>query len=616
MRKTALILIALLLYIFTSGQREVPLKHLENAGAEGKVITSDANGKAEWSDGDGLKQWDEPDVGTLSTDKTLLSESTGENASITSFLNLINIGAIHYTTPEDGYFWVKIGNIGINRQFVEYEIFINSNLNYPNASVFLLNASSYHQANYSSYSVSINAIALSEDTGDSLKTVITDAGDIWITCNARWMSNVSFRVIKMTSNVVINNDFTSSCKVINIPAVISEEVSNNEGKRFVVNSFPSATHIYKLKGLSTEDYTSREKTKLAGIENNAEKNIQPDFTQTNTSSDDYIKNNPFSVNGGVINTIKELLIEGEGRLSLESYGNPNTNPRIAAGGLDVLEWEGNVRQMKLPEYGSRFLSSMGTHMLTVDANGLVFKEAKPNNNFTSTYQTKLDGIANNAEVNVNPDWLATSGDGFILNKPIIPVAEWTSTSTNLSTSKSVTIGNGLNLSNKILSGAKELKLQGGAKFYTNNVNAVLTNGPGQDALEIQPNRGIKLSAYADNTTFLDAAPEYALGLNANQDVVKFEVPEKGWKMEILAAWTPTRKAIHINSGAIATTSLATHYDIGEVFTASTGANSTLNITIPSSYPVDGSTATITLTEHSSIGFMKVAANEIIILFQK
>jgi len=42
------------------------------------------------------------------------------------------------------------------------------------------------------------------------------------------------------------------------------------------------------------------------------------------------------------------------------------------------------------------------------------------NNFTSTLKTKLDGIADGAEVNVNADWNATSGDAQILNKPTIP----------------------------------------------------------------------------------------------------------------------------------------------------------------------------------------------------
>jgi hypothetical protein len=46
------------------------------------------------------------------------------------------------------------------------------------------------------------------------------------------------------------------------------------------------------KGLSTNDYTTAEKTKLAGIASGAEVNVQSDWNETNTSSDAYIKNKP------------------------------------------------------------------------------------------------------------------------------------------------------------------------------------------------------------------------------------------------------------------------------------------------------------------------------------
>lgn len=46
------------------------------------------------------------------------------------------------------------------------------------------------------------------------------------------------------------------------------------------------------KGLSTNDYTAAEKTKLAGIAEGAEVNVQSNWTQTTTTADDYIKNKP------------------------------------------------------------------------------------------------------------------------------------------------------------------------------------------------------------------------------------------------------------------------------------------------------------------------------------
>ena len=42
------------------------------------------------------------------------------------------------------------------------------------------------------------------------------------------------------------------------------------------------------------------------------------------------------------------------------------------------------------------------------------------NDFTDALKTKLDGVQAGAEVNVNADWNAVSGDAQILNKPTIP----------------------------------------------------------------------------------------------------------------------------------------------------------------------------------------------------
>ncbi len=45
-------------------------------------------------------------------------------------------------------------------------------------------------------------------------------------------------------------------------------------------------------GLSHNDFTDTEKTKLSGIESGAEVNVQSDWSQADSSADDYIKNKP------------------------------------------------------------------------------------------------------------------------------------------------------------------------------------------------------------------------------------------------------------------------------------------------------------------------------------
>lgn len=50
---------------------------------------------------------------------------------------------------------------------------------------------------------------------------------------------------------------------------------------------------------------------------------------------------------------------------------------------------------------------------------------------TSDMVKKLNGIAAGAEVNVNADWNATTGDAMILNKPSIPTVVFESTALDL-----------------------------------------------------------------------------------------------------------------------------------------------------------------------------------------
>jgi len=67
------------------------------------------------------------------------------------------------------------------------------------------------------------------------------------------------------------------------------------------------------KGLSTNDYTTTEKDKLANIEDFAEVNVQADFLQNDNTADDFIKNKPtipvvadYILNGGYTGTAQDL----------------------------------------------------------------------------------------------------------------------------------------------------------------------------------------------------------------------------------------------------------------------------------------------------------------------
>lgn len=96
------------------------------------------------------------------------------------------------------------------------------------------------------------------------------------------------------------------------------------------------------KGLSTNDYTDAEKTKLSGIESGAEVNVQSDWNQTDNTKDDYIKNKPSSevksatdtfttVNGGLL---EECIIKLEPVQSGSGDPSPD-NVRPITGHMEV-----------------------------------------------------------------------------------------------------------------------------------------------------------------------------------------------------------------------------------------------------------------------------------------
>ena len=130
--------------------------------------------------------------------------------------------------------------------------------------------------------------------------------------------------------------------------------------------------------------------------------VQSDWNQNNNQEPDYIKNKPTipaaQVNSdwNAVSGVAEIL-------------NKPTIPSIS--GLATVTYVDQQDALKVDKVTGYGLSQ---------------------NDFTNTLKTKLDGIQDGAEVNVNADWNATSGDAQILNKPTIPAAQvnsdWNATS--------------------------------------------------------------------------------------------------------------------------------------------------------------------------------------------
>ena len=199
----------------------------------------------------------------------------------------------------------------------------------------------------------------------------------------------------------VNSDWNATsgvAEILNKPTIPAEQVNSDwnatTGKAQILNkpTIPSiaglatityvdtqdALKVDKIagKGLSTNDFTNTLKTKLDGIQDGAEVNVNADWNAV--SGDAQILNKP-------------------------------TIPSIA--GLATITYVDTQDALKVDKVAGKGLST---------------------NDFTNTLKTKLDGIQDGAEVNVNADWNATSGDAQILNKPTIPSAQvnsdWNATS--------------------------------------------------------------------------------------------------------------------------------------------------------------------------------------------
>lgn len=165
------------------------------------------------------------------------------------------------------------------------------------------------------------------------------------------------------------------------------------------------------KGLSTNDYTTTEKNKLAGIAAGAEVNVQSNWNETNTGSDAFILNKPTK--------LSQFTNDGDGTagsaFATEDYADQH------GGKIDVIKVNGTAQTITNKTVDISVPTK--TSDLTNDSNFAVDANyVHTDNNFTTTLKNKLNGIATGAEVNVQSDWNVTdtSSDAFIKNKPTIP----------------------------------------------------------------------------------------------------------------------------------------------------------------------------------------------------
>lgn len=250
----------------------------------------------------------------------------------------------------------------------------------------------------------------SVDTGVGLTGgAITSSGTIKADLVSDTYSTEASESITQTSGrqYAVNPDANGKLSV-NVPWT-------DEGKTYTAGT---NVQISSSNVISATDTTYESKTAASGgtavslvttgekyTWNQAEPNVQSDWNAT--SGDAKILNKPTNVSA-FTNDAGYLTSFTETDPTVPSWAKQSSKPTYTASEVGALPDTTSIPSK--------------TSDLTNDSNFVADASyVHTDNNYTSTEKSKLSGIAAGAEVNVQSDWNATSGDALILNKPTIPV---------------------------------------------------------------------------------------------------------------------------------------------------------------------------------------------------
>ena len=175
------------------------------------------------------------------------------------------------------------------------------------------------------------------------------------------------------------------------------------------------------------NFTDNDKDKLDGIEAGAEKNVQADWNQSDSSADDYIKNKP-SIPAA---QVQSDWSQSDSQAVDYIKNKPNLATVATSGSYDDLSDKPSIPAAQVQSDWNQTNSSAVDYIKNKPSN--LVQDANyvhTDNNFTDNDKDKLDGIEAGAEKNVQADWNQSnsSADDYIKNKPTIPQpvqSDWT-----------------------------------------------------------------------------------------------------------------------------------------------------------------------------------------------
>lgn len=177
------------------------------------------------------------------------------------------------------------------------------------------------------------------------------------------------------------------------------------------------------KGLSTNDFTDALKSNYDSAHTNEHTHANTvalaavSGTNTGDQTLDGLGGVPTS------RTVNSKVLSSNVTLTQDDVGDGTTYKQYSATEKSKLSGiADSANNYSLPTASADTLGGIkvGTRLTITD--GVLAASAQTANDFTTDLKNKLDGIASGAEVNVNADWNASSGDAQILNKPILGTA--------------------------------------------------------------------------------------------------------------------------------------------------------------------------------------------------